>query len=65
MAKERTPAKPEEKSAEKPQSKGEGEMSVREAGRMGGHKGGQRVKELVEEGKRLEEEQGGGRRGEE
>ncbi len=39
-----------------PQSKGEGDMTVREAGRMGGHKGGQRVKELIEEGKRSEGE---------
>lgn len=39
---------------ETPQSKGEGDMSVREAGRMGGQKGGQRVKELIEEGKRTE-----------
>lgn len=46
---------------ETPQSKGEGDMSVRDAGRMGGHKGGQRVKELVEEGKRAEGEGNGGR----
>lgn len=32
-----------------------------ELGKMGGHKGGQRVKELVEEGKRGEGEKGGGR----
>jgi hypothetical protein len=34
-------------------------MTVEEAGRLGGHKGGQRVKQLVEEGKRLEREEGG------
>ncbi|KAF2990354.1 hypothetical protein OGR47_14385 [Methylocystis sp. MJC1] len=36
-----------------------GQMTVEEAGRLGGHKGGQRVKQLVEEGKRLEREEGG------
>lgn len=39
---------------EKPQSRSAGDMTVREAGRLGGHKGGQRVKELIEEGKRAE-----------
>lgn len=39
---------------ETPQASGEGDMTVREAGRLGGHKGGQRVKELIEEGKRSE-----------
>jgi hypothetical protein len=34
-------------------------MTVEEAGRMGGHKGGQRVKELVEEGKRAERKNAG------
>ncbi len=29
-------------------------MSVREAGQKGGHKGGQRERELVEEGKQAE-----------
>lgn len=53
MAKERDSSKQPE---ETPQSKGAGDMTVREAGRMGGHKGGQRVKELIEEGKRAEEE---------
>lgn len=48
-----------------PQSKGEGDMTVREAGRMGGHKGGQRVKELIEGGKRAEEGEGGRKRDEE
>jgi hypothetical protein len=29
-------------------------MTVEEAGRLGGHKGGQRVKQLIEEGKDAE-----------
>ncbi|WP_457795910.1 hypothetical protein [Methylocystis sp. S23] len=36
-----------------------GQMTVEEAGRLGGHKGGQRVKRLVEEGKRAEREDAG------
>jgi hypothetical protein len=32
----------------------QGQMTVEEAGRLGGQKGGQRVKHLVEEGKRAE-----------
>jgi len=40
------------------QEKPQGQMTVEEAGRLGGHKGGQRVKQLVEEGKRLEREEG-------
>jgi len=40
---------------EKPPTR-HGQMTVEEAGRLGGHKGGQRVKELVEEGKRAERE---------
>jgi uncharacterized protein len=44
--------------SEKPPSR-HGQMTVEEAGRMGGHKGGQRVKELVEEGKRAEREPNG------
>jgi uncharacterized protein len=36
-----------------------GKMTVGEAGRLGGHKGGQRVKELIEEGKRAEQEVAG------
>ncbi len=47
-----------EKGTERPTAtsggKSEGDMTVREAGRLGGHKGGQRVKELIEEGKRAE-----------
>ena len=38
---------------EKPPTR-HGQMTVEEAGRLGGHKGGQRVKQLVEEGKRAE-----------
>jgi hypothetical protein len=38
---------------------GDGSMSVRVAGQKGGEKGGQRVRELVEEGKQAE---GGNRR---
>ena len=37
-----------------------GDMSVREAGQMGGHKGGQRERELVEKGHEAEDR--GGRR---
>jgi hypothetical protein len=37
----------------------QGQMTVEEAGRMGGQKGGQRVKELIEEGKRAEREGAG------
>ncbi|WP_442756417.1 hypothetical protein ACNHKD_07325 [Methylocystis sp. JAN1] len=40
---------------EKPPTR-QGQMTVEEAGRLGGHKGGQRVKQLVEEGKRAERE---------
>jgi len=39
----------------------QGQMTVEEAGRMGGHKGGQRVKELIEEGKRAEQKDAGGK----
>lgn len=31
-----------------------GQMTVEEAGRLGGHKGGQRVRELIREGKEAE-----------
>ena len=37
-----------------------GDMTVREAGQMGGHKGGQRERELVEKGHQAE--QRGGRK---
>jgi hypothetical protein len=39
--------------------KSRGQMTVEEAGRMGGHKGGQRVKQLIEEGKRAESKESG------
>ena len=42
---------------------GEGSMSVREAGHKGGEIGGQRVRELVEEGKQAERGGSGGDRG--
>ena len=42
--------------------KGSGNMTVEEAGRLGGHKGGQKAKRLIEEGKRLEKEKGKGSR---
>lgn len=35
-----------------------GDMTVREAGEMGGHKGGQRERELVEKGHEAEERGG-------
>lgn len=38
---------------EKPPTR-HGQMTVEEAGRLGGHKGGQRVKQLIEEGKQAE-----------
>ena len=47
------------KSKQAPAS-GKGDMSVREAGQMGGQKGGQRERELVEKGHQAEER--GGRR---
>jgi len=37
-----------------PQNQKRGQMTVEEAGRLGGHKGGQRVKELIREGKEAE-----------
>ncbi|MGE5387551.1 MAG: hypothetical protein ACM3NE_01575 [Hyphomicrobiales bacterium] len=36
-----------------------GQMSVGEAGRLGGQKGGQRVKRLIEEGKESERDDAG------
>jgi hypothetical protein len=41
-------------------SEEKGQLTVEEAGRMGGQKGGQRERELVEKGHQVEEEQGGG-----
>lgn len=38
---------------------GTGEMSVKEAGHLGGEKGGQKVKHLIEEGEKMEEQKGG------
>lgn len=43
---------------EKPPTR-RGQMTVEEAGRLGGHKGGQRVKELIREGKEAEREDAG------
>jgi hypothetical protein len=40
---------------------GEGDMTVREAGQLGGHKGGQRERELVEKGHEAEQRDGGGK----
>ncbi len=37
-----------------PEKSRRGQMTVEEAGRLGGHKGGQRVKELIKEGKEAE-----------
>ncbi len=42
--------------------KGTGRMTVEEAGRMGGEKGGQKVKRLIEEGKEMEKGRGKGSR---
>jgi hypothetical protein len=36
------------------ETKGTGKMTVEEAGHLGGHKGGQKVKRLIEEGKEME-----------
>lgn len=36
--------------------KGTGKMTVEEAGHLGGHKGGQKVKRLIEEGKQAKKE---------
>jgi len=38
--------------------KGKGRMTVEEAGHLGGEKGGQKVKRLIERGKELEREKG-------
>ena len=40
---------------------GDGDMTVREAGHLGGEKGGQRERELVEKGHEAEQKNGGGR----
>jgi hypothetical protein len=40
---------------------GDGDMTVREAGQLGGHKGGQRERELVEKGHKAEQRGGGGK----
>jgi hypothetical protein len=37
------------------EKEGTGEMTVREAGHLGGEKGGQKVKRLIEEGEEAEE----------
>jgi hypothetical protein len=42
--------------------KEKGRMTVEEAGRLGGEKGGQRVKKLIEEGKQLEKRKEGRKR---
>ena len=39
----------------------DGDMTVREAGQLGGHKGGQRERELVEKGHEAEQHGGKGR----
>jgi uncharacterized protein len=49
----------QQRHGEQPAEPGKGKMTVEEAGRLGGHKGGQRVKELIEEGKRAEQEDAG------
>lgn len=49
----------QQRHGEQPSEPGKGKMTVEEAGRLGGHKGGQRVKELIEEGKRAEQEDAG------
>jgi len=43
--------------AEKGQ-KGSGEMTVREAGHLGGEKGGQKVRELIKKGEEMESQKG-------
>jgi hypothetical protein len=49
-----------EKQQEEKQQGEKGSMTVEEAGRMGGHKGGQRERELVQKGHEVEEQRGGG-----
>ncbi|MHB9109436.1 MAG: Em GEA1 (EM1) [Armatimonadota bacterium] len=38
--------------------KGSGEMTVREAGHLGGEKGGQKVRELIKKGEEIEAQKG-------
>jgi hypothetical protein len=46
----------EKKHESEKQEKQPGSMTVEEAGRLGGHKGGQRERELVEKGHQVEEQ---------
>jgi hypothetical protein len=46
--------------AEQKKHEEKGSMTVQEAGRLGGEKGGQRERELVEKGHEVEEGRGGG-----
>jgi hypothetical protein len=45
-----------ESSRDEDKERGKGKMTVQEAGRLGGAKGGPRVRELIQEGKDHEEE---------
>jgi hypothetical protein len=47
----------EKKHEPQKQEKQQGSMTVEEAGRLGGHKGGQRERELVEKGHQVEDQQ--------
>ncbi|MBK9266860.1 MAG: hypothetical protein IPM54_44665 [Polyangiaceae bacterium] len=51
---------PEKKHEPAKQEKQHGSMTVEEAGRLGGHKGGQRERELVEKGHQVEEQKQSG-----
>jgi hypothetical protein len=53
----------EKKQEAQKQEKGSGTMTVEEAGRLGGQKGGQRERELVEKGHQAEEQGQGGKTG--
>ena len=46
-----------ESNEETAHKKGTGDMTVREAGHLGGEKGGQKVKHLIEEGEKIEEQE--------
>lgn len=46
--------------AEQKKDQEKGSMTVQEAGRLGGEKGGQRERELVQKGHEAEEGRGGG-----